>query len=269
MINKNVSFNKISKNTNFKDNYISLHYNNYNDYEMNSLRYEEALKIDNRTFFQYYLSLLKRKVIILFTFFVSNDYNSRSIKICLLFFSFALEYGINTLFFNDTTMHKIYLDEGKYDFIYQIPFIIYSTLISGIITGILEFLSLSEDTIIEIKNNNNKNNKENQKQISNIHKIKKCLKIKFISFFISSFLLLLFLWYYISCFCVVYKNTQIHVLKDTLISFVFSMIYPFILCFLPGIFRIPSLRADKKNRECTYKFSQFIESVTFFMNEIC
>jgi hypothetical protein len=125
MINKNVSFNKANKNANYKDNYIYPYYKNYNDYEMNSFDYKEALKIDNRTFFQYYLSLLKRKIIILFTFFVSNDYNSRSIKICLLFFSFALEYGINTLFFNDTTMHKIYLDEGKYDFIYQIPFIIY------------------------------------------------------------------------------------------------------------------------------------------------
>ena len=95
MINKNVAFNKINKNTNFKDNNIYLYYNNYNDYEMNSLSYEEALKIDNRTFFQYYLSLLKRKIIILFTFFVSNDYNSRSIKICLLLFSFALGYAVN------------------------------------------------------------------------------------------------------------------------------------------------------------------------------
>jgi hypothetical protein len=101
-----------------------------------------------------------------------------------------------------------------------------------------------------------------------IFKKKKCLKIKFILFFVLSFLILLFFWYYISCFCFVYKNTQIHVLNDSLISFVFSMIYPFVLCFLPGIFRIPSLRAAKKNRECSYKFSQFIESVASLMNEI-
>jgi hypothetical protein len=171
MINKNVSFNKAIKNANYKDNYIYPYYKNYNDYEMNSFDYKEALKIDNRIFFQYYLSLLKRKIIILFTFFVSNDYNSRGIKICLLFLSFALEYGINTLFFSDETMHKIYLEDGKFDFIYQIPFIIYSTLISNIISGILEFLALSEDTIIEIKNNN-KSNEERQKQISNIQKKK-------------------------------------------------------------------------------------------------
>ena len=37
---------------------------NYNDYELNNLSYEEALKLDKRTFFQYYFSLLKKKHLI-------------------------------------------------------------------------------------------------------------------------------------------------------------------------------------------------------------
>ena len=35
-------------------------------------------------------------------------------------------------------------------------------------------------------------------------------------------------------FGVIYKNTQYHLLKDTLISFGLSLLYPFITCLLPG-----------------------------------
>ena len=95
----------------------------YNDYELNNLSYEEAKKIDKRTYFQYYFGLLKRKQLIIFTFFTHSDYNSRVLKISLFLFSFALYITINALFFNDSTMHKIYEDEGSFNFLYQIPYL--------------------------------------------------------------------------------------------------------------------------------------------------
>ncbi len=226
--------------------------NKYNDQEINTLLYKNALKIDKRTYIEYYISLLKRRQMIIFTFFTTNDYNSRSIKISLFLLSFALYFTVNTLFFNDATMHKIYKDEGKFNFIYQLPNIVYSTLISSIINIILKFLSLSENKIIEIKNNDKKDN---------INEIKKCFKIKFILFYILNFILLLSFWFYVSCFCAVYKNTQIHLIKDTLVSFGLSLLYPFGLCLLPGIFRIPSLRAIKRDKECMYKLSIIIQNV--------
>ena len=66
----------------------------YNDYEINSLIYEEAIKIDKRTFIEYYFSLLKRKQLLIFTFYTNDDYNSRCIKICLFLFSFALFFTV-------------------------------------------------------------------------------------------------------------------------------------------------------------------------------
>ena len=67
----------------------------YNDYEINSLTYEKALKIDKRTYFEYYISLLKMKHPLIFTFYTRNDYNSYIIKICLFLFSFSLSITIN------------------------------------------------------------------------------------------------------------------------------------------------------------------------------
>ena len=69
---------------------------------------------------------------------------------------------------------------------------------------------------------------------------------------------MLFFWYFISCFCAVYKNTQMILIEDTLVSFALSMIYPFGLNLLPGMFRIPALRAVKKDKKCFYKISMIL-----------
>ena len=86
------------------------------------------------------------------------------------------------------------------------------------------------------------------------------LLIKFILYFIISSLFLLFFWYYLSMFGVIYRNTQLHLLKDTLMSFGLSLIIPFLYYLLPGIFRIYSLSNTNKKRECLYKFSKFVQS---------
>ena len=224
-----------------------------NDYEINGLDYQKALKLDKRTYFQYYLSLLKKKQLIIFTFLPSNDYNLLSLKISLFIVSFSLYLTINGFFFNDKTMHKIYKDSGAFNIIYQIPQILYSTIVSSIINIILKNLSLSENNILIIKKE-----KDMNIIIKKGQDILRCIKIKFIIYFITSFLLMLFFGYFISCFCAVYKNTQTILFKDTLISFALSMLYPFGINLVPGIFRIFALRDEKKNRKCLYIFSQYV-----------
>ena len=73
------------------------------------------------------------------------------IQICLLFFTFSLNYVINVFFFTDETMHKIVEDEGVFNFIYNLPITIYSTIISFVISFIIKKLALSENTILEIR----------------------------------------------------------------------------------------------------------------------
>ena len=87
------------------------------------------------------------------------------------------------------------------------------------------------------------------------------LKRKFAFFFIISFVLLLGFMYYITCFCGIYENTQIHLIKDSVISFGLSLIYPFGIYLIPGIFRIPALRTRNKDKEYQYKFSKLIGDI--------
>ena len=226
----------------------------YNDNELNSLEYEKALIYDKRTFIQYYISLLRINHLLLFSFYIKNkDYNSQIIKMFLFFFFFSVHFTINALFFNDDTMHTIFIDEGDFNFIYQIPQIIYSSLISGVINIIINYFALSEKIILEIKQV--KTIKNLDEKVKNVFKI---LKIKFSLFFIIAFILLSMFMYYISCFCGIYENTQIHLIKDTLISFGLSLIDPFFIYLIPGIFRITALRSKKKDKEYLYKFSKFI-----------
>jgi hypothetical protein len=191
---------------------------------------------------------------LLFKIFNKNDYNSRIMKIYLCFYNFDLSYIINALFFNDNTFHKIYLDGGKFNFIYQLPQIIYSTIISIIFETILSTLALSGKAILEYKKKKIKRNIVQEAQ-----DVLKVLNFKFIIFFIFTFLSLIFFWYYISCFCAVYKNTQYHLIKDTLFSFGSSMLSQFAMKLLPGIFRIPAL---KHRKPYLFTISQLLQMIS-------
>ena len=222
-----------------------------NNEEINSMEYNDAILIDKRTFCQYYFSLLLKNHIILFSFFSKNDYNLIYIKISLFFLSFSLFFTLNVLFFTDKTMHKIYESKGIYNLINQLPKIIYSSLITSIFNLIIKKLALSESNIIELKNIGRRK-KKNEKLLEVIS----CLKIKFNIFFVIGFVFLCFFWYYISIFCCVYINTQITLIKDTFLSFGFSLLYPFLFYLVPGLFRIPSLKS--KNSPFMYYFSKII-----------
>ena len=175
------------------------------------------------------------------------------IKNSLFFFSFGLYYTVNALFFTDSTMNKIYEENGEYDFIYEIPKILYSNLICTAINLIAKILSLSQKDILSIKTKKEEEILENK-----VINIKKRLKIKFIIYFIISFLFLFIFLFYTSCFCAVYKNTQLYLIKDTLISFSLSLLYPFAYYLVPGIFRIPALR--NTNMEFIYKVGGLLQS---------
>ena len=224
-----------------------------NDQELNNLSYKLALQHDSRTYLEYYFSLIITKHILIFTFYYNKDYNSRIIKIDLFFIGFIINFAVNALFFSDNTINKIYEDKGKFSFIYQLPKIIYSSIISVVLNILLKSLALSEGDILKLKAKKSKKNLDKREK-----DLKSKLIIKFLLFFILSTIFLLFFWYYLAMFCAVYTNTQAHLINDTLISFGLSFVYPLGIYLIPGLFRINAL-SNKK--ECLYKLSQFIQMI--------
>ena len=223
----------------------------YNDEEMNSLDYEIALIIDKRGFFKYYLSLLNKKQLIFFTFISKEDYNIRIVKFALFLISFSLYFTVSACFFVDKTIHIIHEDKGIFNILFQLPQILYSSLISVFCNMIIKSLALSEKILINTKKKN-----KNLEEYNEYVKLYKYLRNKIILFFKVGLCFLLFFWYFISAFCAVYKNTQNTYLKDCSISFCISMAYPFLLNLIPAYFRILSLKNNK--RVLLYKISNII-----------
>ena len=151
-------------------------------------------------------------------------------------------------------MHKIYKDEGNYNFVYQLPQIIYSLLITVLIKTSLSLLSLTEKSIVKIK-------EKKELEFNMIKKEIKCIKTKLIIFFVLEFIFLVLFWYYLSCFCALYKNTQSHLVKDTLTSFALSLLYPFALNLIPGIFRISSLKSKNNDSKFSYTVSKVFQLI--------
>ena len=229
---------------------ISIKYNNY---ELNNFPYKKAIICDNRTCGEYYMYLIKSKILILFGFCPEKDNNSRIIKLCIFFLSFSIYYAINFAFFNEKMIHKIFEDGGKYDFIYFLPKIAISFAISHIICIIIKLIFLSERNLMNIKIQPSLDASE---KAANNEKGK--LIRKYI-FFIMSFVFLGFFWLLLSSFGAVYQNTQIFVFENSLISFAISFLYEIFFNIFPCFFRITSLHSNDKSKECFYTFSKFLQ----------
>ena len=255
---KILNHNNINNNNNNNFHYldkkskINNNNNNYIDAELNSMEYSDAIKYDKRKFYQYYFSLLKEKHLLFMTFFGGiNDYNIFTLKISLFLSLISLHFLINTIFFNDYSIHQIYAYYGKYNVLFQLPKVCYSSIISFVITILLKSLALTQKDIIALKKKKKINIMKN-----NITKVLKRFKIKIIFYFGLVIILSFIYWYYLAAFGTVYKNTQVSLIKDTALSLGFSMIYPFFLKLFPVPFRIYALKT--KNKKCIYTFSLYL-----------
>ena len=216
--------------------------------ELNNLPFKEALAKDKRTFLEYYFSLVKLDHPFLYIF-NSDDFNSQIIKVSIFSFNIASDIATNALFYNDSTMHKIYVDHGSYNLVYQLPQIIYSVIISAVLSIIIKVLGLTQSNILNFKKALYITSDIKMKE----KKLYTILKIKFAFYYFIIFLFLGAFWYYVTCFCGIYRNTQMHLIKDSLCSFFTSLLTPFAVNILPGFLRIFAL---KKKYKCVYVLSQ-------------
>ena len=159
--------------------------------------------------------------------------------------------ALNVFFFSDDTMHKMFLDYGKYNFVQQIPQIIYSTIVSQLIQVFICFLSLTDKHYYQIKN-------LKIKKMEQILRIIKCIQLKIYFFIIFTAVMFFFYWYLITCFCAVYVNTQNAFIKDSFLSFGLGLLYPFVLYLFPSALRIFALKHFKGKISFIYKISDVI-----------
>ena len=97
-------------------------------------------------------------------------------------------------------MHQIYKTEGSFNIEYQLPKIIYSSLISTVLNNFLKLLALSNSGIIDLKENKSKKDIDIRK-----NNLEKNLKIKFICFLFSGLFYYYFFGIIQQCFALYIK----------------------------------------------------------------
>ena len=141
-------------------------------------------------------------------------------------------------------MRNIYIYNGNTDAALHIPNIILSSLFCLISNLLIKYVSLSERTLLQIKNKTKKKGD-----------VEKTIKIKTVILFIISFILIGLCWYYVSAFCAIFKNSQIHYFINVFFAFVVCNIWPCVTTLIA-----PAMRryAIKNDSSCMYKASQFV-----------
>ena len=225
----------------------------FNDFEINTLKYTDAISYDKRTFCEYYKSLLKTKHPLIFAFCPIKDYNILIIKLCIFCLSFSLYYSVNFFFFDDNMLHKIYKEGGKYNIINYLPKILIAFGSSHVLTIIIKFIFLSERNILQVRKQSTL-----YKAIEISSLVKRRLVIKYIIFYLVGILILGFFWILLSSFGAVFQNTQIIIFENTLISFGISFIYPLFINIFICLFMIFSLKSKSKY---FYNFSKIIKII--------
>ena len=221
------------------------------DSQLNFAPYVKAIKSDQRSFIQYYWSLLKMKQICIFTFYTSEDNILRSTKIALFILFVAFYFAFTALFFNDDIMRSIYIYKGNTNAAVHIPNIILSSLCSIIMNIIVRFVCLNERDINKVIQ---ESNPEKRKSLS--EKARRMTKLLLFIFFGVAAILIGICWYYVSAFCAVFKNSQGRYFLNVLIAFIVCNVWPCVTSLIPSFLRIKAIKDGTS--ETLYKVSQII-----------
>ena len=226
---------------------------NYEADELNELPFDKAIKHDKRTFCEYYGNILLFSHIILNVFFRHNDYNLFVVKLGLLFMTFPINLTMNIFFFTNKTIKVNYvksLDDISL-FWSNIANTVYSSILANALLIMLKLICLTHNSVKTLRKI--RNVKEAKKKSACVLR---CIRFRVSIYFILSFAFLIIFGFYVLCFCAVFENTQINLVKSTLTSWLMSLLYPFIICFFTSLIRN---FAFQWKSSCMYKVKQILQ----------
>ena len=209
----------------------------FDSHELNELSFIEAKMFDKRSFCEYYgfMITISNIIISLFRF---EDFNISYIKLGLIFLLFPINLTFNALFFTSNDIKSVYINKIS-DISIDWKYLGRSfapSIVSSIILIFFKLLALSHHSIRKIK------------QEETIEKARKksecilsCVKFRISLYFIFSLILLILFGIFVGCFCSIFENTQLLLIKNMAFSWALSLLYPFLICIFTSIFRICSI----------------------------
>ena len=246
--NKNKNKNKYNQNEEYFNEYLAT--------AIDDMEYDDAIKKDNRQFFEFFYETLQDKQIIANTFFAKDPLKPRSIKIILFVLNIILYFVVNGLFFSEDYASEVFHLEEKETFFSFVPRsisrFVYTTVVSLIIGFIVDCFFTEEKKVkgIFIREKENLYNLKGEIVI-----VIKEIQNRYFGFIFLVLFVLIISLYYLVCFNYVYPHFQIEWIKSSIIIFIIMQILSILTCLLETILRFLSFHYKS---ERIYKLSKLV-----------
>ena len=218
-------------------------YSFLNDGEINELDFDNSVFHDKRNFIRIYYSFLKYNCLLIFTFFVYEDFNLNFVKYALFIFYALLYLTFNAAFFNNNSIHNIYINEGDYVLSYHAWKIFLAFILSLIFIKLIKWwITFYRRRSLNMKLLKRYTDAKNEilRMIEQYH-----FHLK-IFFSISCAIFILF-WYYISVIFAVFRYSYWYLLLNWGYCALFHLAYSIVLNIIPTILRFVALKKEIKS----------------------
>ena len=225
---------------------INIDMNEYMKTDPDTMDYHDAIRMDKRTFCQYFVSKIMSEQLILSTFCNNDILKPKSVKILLLILDIDLYLCINGLFFNENYISEMLESENDTvgSFINRIIDRIFIITFTGVIINyITDFFYVEENKIKKLF----KREKDNFLILKyEIIQAVKDVYIRFNIFFIISGVIMIFSLYYVFCFNNVYPSIAFEWIKSSLIIIFVMQIIPILFSFFDTSIRFISFKCKSE-----------------------
>jgi len=222
-----------------------------NTYE--EMDYDDAIFEEKRGFWKYFVERIKSKHILINSFFVVDHIQPKSIKILLFLMQIDLYFLINAMLFNEDYISEIFNSDEEETFFSFVPRsinrYIYTTFVGTILNYFIKCFFIKEKKFIRILIRSESNSAAlNNELFIFTEKLKK----SYLIFVICCMIIIIFSWYYISCFNNIYQYTKREWIISSFAFILVTQILYIFSTFLETIFRYLSFKFESDK---IYKFS--------------
>ena len=150
--------------------------------------------------------------------------------------------SMNSFLFTDDIVSDNYHNNGKMNFVTTLMLSVLSNLIGKIISFI--FVKLAKFAIYfdaieqEVKN---------EKDFVNVcRKVIPLVRVKLFFFFVLEYIVFACFFYYVTIFCIVYRNNQIKWISDCITRICVSIILSFVICVIGSMIKVIGIKNQSK-----------------------
>ena len=233
----------------------NIDFNEYLKPDYDDLDFDSALKLDQRSFCEYYSDKLIEKQILVDTFYTKDNLRPRSIKILLFLLNLNLYFVVNGFFFSDEYISELYFSNEEETFFSYFPRSIgrffYATLVGVVIGFIIDCIFVDEKKVKRIFLREKENTMHLRYEIS---LIAKQINKRYIIFIVICFFISIISWYYLSCFNNVYPGVRNEWIKSSITIFLIMQILSIIFVLIETIIRSLSFKCKS---EKIYKLKKY------------